>query len=134
MRRRSLAALAVLGVLGLAGCGGGKTVSPTPQTVQGTLKIVAAAPGKGVFAANGCGSCHTYKPAGSTAKVGPDLDKLAQYAKQAKKPLKDFTHESIVNPKAYVQPGFPNIMPSFKQLPADQLNQLVDFLTKPQSS
>lgn len=87
--------------------------------------------GKALFASNGCVSCHTYKPAGSKASVGPDLDKLATYAKQAKKPLAAFTHESIVNPNAYVQPGFqPNVMPSFASLSTSQVDALVSFLTK----
>jgi cytochrome c551/c552 len=86
--------------------------------------------GKAVFANNGCGSCHTYAPAGATAKVGPDLDKLPAYAKQAGKPLEAFVKESIVDPNAYVQPGFPKgVMPPF-DLPADQLDALVSYLTK----
>ena len=32
--------------------------------------------GAAVFAANGCGSCHTLKPANATGTVGPDLDKI----------------------------------------------------------
>jgi cytochrome c oxidase subunit 2 len=86
--------------------------------------------GKTVFANNGCGSCHTYEPAGSTAKIGPDLDKLPQYAEQAKKPLDDFVRESIENPSAYIQPGFPNVMPPFSSLPKDQIDALVGFLTQ----
>jgi cytochrome c551/c552 len=87
--------------------------------------------GKALFANNGCISCHTYKPAGSKASVGPDLDKLATYAKQAKQPLPAFTRESIVNPNAYVQPGFqPNVMPSFASLSKSQVDALVSFLTK----
>src|ERR671931_2584761 len=90
-----------------------------------------AASGKALFASNGCVSCHTYKPAGSNASVGPDLDKLATYAKTAKKPLPAFVHESIVNPNAYVQPGFqPNVMPSFASLSKTQVDALVSFLTK----
>jgi cytochrome c oxidase subunit II len=88
-----------------------------------------ADPGKAVFANNGCGSCHTYAPAGSTGKVGPDLDKLPEYAKQAKRPLEDFTRDSIVNPSGYIQPGYPNVMPPFSSLPEEQLNALVAFLT-----
>ncbi len=30
--------------------------------------------GKRLFASSGCGGCHTFKAAGSTGKVGPDLD------------------------------------------------------------
>ncbi len=85
--------------------------------------------GKAVFASNGCASCHTLKAAGATAKVGPDLDKLPAYAKQAGKPLEDFVRESIVDPNAYVQPGFPkNVMPPFSTLPKDQLDSLVQYL------
>jgi cytochrome c oxidase subunit II len=84
--------------------------------------------GKAVFESNGCASCHTLQAAGATGKVGPDLDKLPAYAKQAGKPLEDFTKESIEDPNAYVQPGFPKgVMPPFS-LPDDQLNALVTFL------
>jgi cytochrome c oxidase subunit II len=84
--------------------------------------------GKTVFTANGCVSCHTLKAAAATGTIGPDLDKLPAYAKQAGKPLEDFIKESITDPNAYVQPGFPkNVMPPFN-LPADQLDALVKFL------
>ena len=84
--------------------------------------------GKALFESNGCGSCHTLQAAGATGKVGPDLDKLPAYAEQAGKPLEDFTKESIVDPNAYVQPGYPKgVMPPFA-LPDDQLNALVTFL------
>ncbi len=86
--------------------------------------------GKGVFSANGCASCHTFKAAGATAKVGPDLDKLPQEAQKAGKPLEQFIRESIVNPNAYVEPGFPKgLMPAtFASLPKPQLDALVAFL------
>jgi cytochrome c551/c552 len=86
--------------------------------------------GKALFTSNGCNSCHAYKPAGSNAKIGPDLDNLAKYARQAKQPLEAFTRESIVNPKAYVQPGYQPVMPSFSSLSKDQVDALVAFLTK----
>ena len=42
------------------------------------------AAGKKLFLGSaGCSGCHTYAPAGSTAKVGPDLDNLAADAKKA---------------------------------------------------
>jgi cytochrome c551/c552 len=142
-------------VLVLAGCGSEGTVSPRPETTIGSVpkqtstQVTTSTPssggggtttsggggganGKALFASNGCGSCHTYKPAGSKASIGPDLDKLTQYAKQAKQPLEQFTRESIVKPEAYIQPGFPpNVMPSsFASLPKSQLDALVSFLTK----
>ena len=141
-------------VLALAGCGGEKTVLPRPSKVVGSVPKQTtstpsaggttsttggggggggggAASGKALFTNNGCVSCHTYKPAGSNAKVGPDLDKLATYAKQAKKPLAAFTQESIVSPDAYVQPGYPpHVMPSFASLSKAQVDALFKFLTK----
>ena len=86
--------------------------------------------GKAVFLNNGCNSCHTLKAAGATAKVGPDLDKLPQEAKGAGKPLEAFVRESIVDPNAYVAPGYPkNVMPAtFSQLPKTQLDALVQYL------
>jgi len=86
--------------------------------------------GKAVFASNGCASCHTLRSANATGTVGPDLDKLPAYAKQAGKPLEDFVRESIVDPNAYVQPGYNrNVMPPFANLPKDQIDSLVQFLT-----
>lgn len=134
MRRGALIVGCALALLALAGCGSEGTVTPTPQTVVGTVQ--QAAPGKAIFISQGCGSCHTYGPAGPDANgsIGPDLDKLPAYAKQAKQPLVPFTHESIVAPEDYIQPGYPKgVMPkSYAALPAKDLNALVDFLTKPQ--
>jgi cytochrome c oxidase subunit 2 len=86
--------------------------------------------GLAVFKAQGCNSCHTFVPAGATAKIGPDLDKLPAEAQRAGQPLQQFIHESIVNPNAYVEPGYPkNIMPTiFATLPKAQLDALVKFL------
>jgi hypothetical protein len=73
--------------------------------------------------------CHTLRAAGASGTIGPDLDRLQAYAKQAGKPLEDFVRESIVDPNAYVQSGFPkNVMPSFGTLPKDQLDALVKLL------
>jgi cytochrome c551/c552 len=112
--------------------GGGGGGGGTQTTTSGGGGGGGAASGKALFASNGCVSCHTYKPAGSKASIGPDLDKLAQSAKQAKQPLEKFTRESIVKPNAYIAPGFPpNVMPStFASLPKNQLDALVSFLTK----
>jgi len=92
----------------------------------------AGASGKAVFTNNGCNSCHTFKPAGSTAKIGPDLDNLKQEAQRAGQPLEQFIHQSIVDPNAYVEPHYPkNIMPTtFSSLPKGQLDALVKFLAQ----
>ena len=105
-------------------------MQPLPNNVVGTVKLEA--PGKGLFVSNGCNGCHTYTPAGATGKVGPDLDKLAQYAQQAKRPLDTFVRQSIVAPNAYIAPGYPKgVMPSFAHLSSSDVTALVQFLTKP---
>jgi cytochrome c551/c552 len=135
MRRGALiAAAATAALLALAGCGDEGTARPVAETVVGTVK--AEAPGKAIFINQGCGACHTYTPAGQDASgtIGPDLDKLPEYAKAANQPLAQFVDESIVNPDKYVEKGYPKgVMPkSYKALPPAELKALVDFLTKPQ--
>jgi len=89
-----------------------------------------AANGKKLFAAQGCSSCHTYAPAGATAKVGPDLANLPSDAQKAGKQLAAYIHESITDPTAYTVPGFPaGVMPPF-HLSAAQLDDLTAFLTQ----
>jgi len=92
-----------------------------------------ASPGETAFQTFGCGGCHTFKPAGSTGTVGPDLDNLKADAAEAKRgSLTAFIHESIVDPAAYLQPGYPDAMPHIfgSQIPAKQLTQLVQYLAQ----
>jgi cytochrome c551/c552 len=127
--RRPLLALPLLALV-VAGCGSEGTVRATPETVVGTVQ--AEAPGKAIFTKNGCNACHTYQPAGATGTIGPDLDKLPDYAKKAKQQLDAFVRESIVKPGAYVEKGFSNSMPTtFGSLPKSDIDDLVAFLTKP---
>jgi cytochrome c oxidase subunit 2 len=90
-------------------------------------------PGLAVFNAQGCGGCHSFQPAGAGGKVGPDLDHLKEAAAKANKGgLAEFVKQSIVDPNAYIAPGYsPNIMPPTfgQQIPAAQLDQLVQYLT-----
>ena len=93
--RRAAALLAVLALTaGVAGCGGEEEVSPTPETIIGTLPEETtgrdddgettegpastvegdAAAGEAIFASAGCGGCHTLEAAGSSGTVGPNLD------------------------------------------------------------
>src|SRR5918998_6198806 len=137
---RRAAVIAVVGAL-LAGCGGSETTAPTAETVEtgggGGQPQPTPPPaegdaeaGKQVYAANGCGSCHKFTPAGSSGTTGPDLDQLAEFAEKADRgTLEEFTRESIVSPDAYVEEGFPaGVMPA-AELEDEQLNDLVAFLT-----
>src|ERR671934_97249 len=90
------------------GGGGGGGTQTTTTGGGGGGGGGGAADGKAVFASNGCGSCHTYKPAGSKASIGPDLDKLATYAKQAKKPLPAFVRASTIPSSAIRAPSSPS--------------------------
>lgn len=122
----------------LAGCGGEKTVSPTAETVVGSVptNTQASVPagnatnGASLFKSNGCDGCHVFQPAGSHGTTGPDLDKLSQYAKQANQgSLQQFTFDSIKNPSAYVQSGYQNVMPDL-HLSDTNIADLVAYLTK----
>jgi mono/diheme cytochrome c family protein len=136
--RRALAALLGASTLLLAGCGYEGTVAPTAKDVSGTVPQQKStlpkgdpAAGKKLFASNGCTGCHTYAPAGSSGKVGPDLDHLPADAQKAGKPLDAFIHESIVDPNAFVAPGYPRgVMPTNygKTLSKAQLDTLVKYL------
>jgi mono/diheme cytochrome c family protein len=85
--RRAAVLLALMAFsAGLAGCGGGEEVSPTPETIVGTLPEATtseepastvegdASNGAKIFASAGCGGCHTLQAAGSSGSVGPNLD------------------------------------------------------------
>src|SRR5207244_11724128 len=135
MRRGALiAAAATAAVLALAGCGKQGVVRPLPDTVVGTVK--AEAPGKAILLSQGCGSCHTFKPAGpgATGTIGPDLDKLPQYAQMAHQPLAQFVHNSIVDPNKYLEKVYPrNVRPTtYKSLLAIDCKANNHFVTKTQ--
>jgi cytochrome c551/c552 len=105
----------------------GTTTTTAPKVAAGD-----AAAGKALFTSKGCVSCHTFKPAGSTGKVGPDLDNLKESADKAGQELDAFIATSITDPNAYIAPGFqPGVMP---KLPVDQkqLADLVAFLSSGQ--
>ena|ERR671930_857532 len=124
----------------LAGCGGEQTVSPTAKEVVGSVPTSTqqsvpagnAESGASLFKSNGCGGCHVFKPAGTNGNVGPDLDKLPDYAKKANQgSLAQFTFDSIKNPSAYTESGYQNVMPNFGQTLSDkQIADLVAYLTK----
>ena len=108
-----------------------KAAAPAPSGSSGSSSSSAA--GLSVFNANSCASCHTLTAANATGTIGPDLDKLVAYAQQAQQPLSAFVHESIVDPNAYIQPGFPKgVMPQTvgQTLTKTQLDSLVTFLVQ----
>ena len=110
-----------------------KQANPQQAAAPGGSGQTAAAPdGKALFikgngTAASCGSCHTLADAGTTGKVGPDLDKAI-----AKDPPADI-RKNIVNPNADVYPGYPKgVMPQDygKTLSPAELSALVNYLDK----
>jgi cytochrome c6 len=69
--------------------------------------------GKSIFTAN-CGSCHTLADAGTSGKVGPNLDDA--------KPPKDLVVQRVTNGKG--------VMPSFKDsLDEQQIQAVADYVS-----
>ena len=126
--------------------GGTRTVTVSASTAKAPTTTAAAAPktttaaaaapsaaGKAIFVSAGCGACHTFKAAGTSANVGPDLDSApATDAKKANMSLADFVRESIVNPNAFIASGFPKgVMPQNfgTSLGKAKIDTLVSFIT-----
>ena len=115
------------------------TTAGAPTTTSGGTTTTSGggggsvAAGKAVFVSSGCGSCHTFQPAGSTGTIGPNLDTAPTADAKADNnmALAAFVKESITNPNAYVAKGYSKgIMPSTfgSQLSAKQLNDLVAYI------
>jgi len=113
-----------------------KGAAPPPSTSTtstSTSSSSSSAAGLAAFKSYGCSGCHTLTAAKATGTTGPDLDKLVSHAKQAKQPLTAFVHKSIVDPDAYIQPGYPKgVMPQDfgQRLTKSQLDALVTFLVQ----
>jgi mono/diheme cytochrome c family protein len=75
------AALAMLALAFGAGCGGGHK-----DSVKGAS---SSSPGAKVFADAGCGNCHTLKAAGSSGKVGPNLDDAQPDAEKVRRQVEN---------------------------------------------
>jgi mono/diheme cytochrome c family protein len=109
----------LLAVVALAACGGEDQKSSSQRAPKGD-------PGLKVWAAQGCGSCHTFGPAGSTATIGPNLGNSLGGRSR------DYIRESIVAPNAKVGGGGTSIMPEgfAKRMSKSELDALVEFIAK----
>jgi cytochrome c6 len=128
VRRGILIVLSCSLLLVAAGCGSEGVVSPTPQTVIGTVAAAPTAPatpafklkgdptaGKAVFLSAGCKGCHTLADAHATGTVGPNLDQV--------KP--DYR---LATARVTLGKG---VMPSFKgQLSTQQIANVASYVVK----
>ena len=113
------AVAALLAVVALTACGGEDKQQSSQPAPKGD-------PGLKVWAAQGCGSCHTFAPAGATATIGPNL------ANSLGGRSRDYIRESIVAPNANVYGKGSSIMPEgyAKKLSKAELDALVEFIAK----
>ncbi len=104
------------------GTGAGTTTQVQPPAAIGDPAV-----GERLFAAQGCGGCHAFSAAGTSATIGPNLDEVLK-GKSA-----EFVRESIVDPNKEIAKGYPpNVMPQDfgQKLSANEIGDLVAFLTK----
>jgi cytochrome c oxidase subunit 2 len=93
-------------------------------------KTTGEDPGLAVFNGQGCNGCHTFTAAASAGQIGPNLDDIGDTAKKAGKGLEPYVRESILEPNAFVTPGYSSgVMPSFEgQIPPKDLDALVKYI------
>ncbi|MBX3004171.1 MAG: c-type cytochrome [Anaerolineales bacterium] len=106
---------------------------PTPEPI-GPVVDESTPEGRGMalFTQAGCVACHTISGI-STATVGPVLDGLAGRAgnEVAGLSAEEYIHQSIVDPNAFVVPGFsPDVMPqNFSEILSEEdISDLIAFL------
>jgi mono/diheme cytochrome c family protein len=110
---------ALLAALALTACGG-------EDKPQGSEPARKGDPGLQAWVAQGCGSCHSFAPAGAKATIGPNLANSLGGRSRA------YIRESIVAPNAKVYGDGSSIMPEGfgKKLSKAELDALVEFIAK----
>jgi cytochrome c551/c552 len=93
--------------------------------------------GADLFLRKGCASCHNGPHSIARVPVAPSLANVAEWAGERKPGLSaaEYVHESIINPPAFISPGFdqtgPVEMPSLNLTDAE-IDALVTYLLEPQ--
>lgn len=104
------------------------TSAVDPSAVDLTAEIGTRAPARQLFQAKGCGGCHALAGV-SNSRIGPDLTNLPRVA-ASRKPgysAEAYVRESILDPQAYVVPGFGAEMPRLPVIEREA-DILVEFL------
>ena len=108
---------------------------PTPSAAVGDSVHGESVFREGTGSAPPCISCHQIITGGFTFGIGPNLADIAQVAttRVTGMDAAAYIHQSIVDPGAYLVPGFRNIMyPHFAQdLSVQEIEDLVAFLMAP---
>jgi len=94
-------------------------MSPRPPVCPPELKEVR---GVRLLYRYECGRCHRLDLPGMTGTMGPPLVGVGRRSGRA------YLEESLREPGRKVVRGYVNGMPSYAQLPRDDLNELVEYL------
>jgi cytochrome c551/c552 len=119
----------------------GQGTAPAPTTAASAPPSGSTGPSSAaaqqVFTQSGCSGCHTFAPAGATGTIGPDLATAGKAAiADHKMPLAAYIRQSIVDPNAYIPPGYhANLMPTYygTKLTSTQIQQLVTYIASGQT-
>ena len=126
---RAAAGVALLvAAAALCGCGGGDDGNADPAASSRPAATASKADsGLRVWAAQGCGSCHTFAAAGSSGTFGPDLGETLRGAPPA------IIRTAIVDPNAAAAPGYgTGMMPEDyeRRMSRAELDRLVAFIDR----
>jgi mono/diheme cytochrome c family protein len=105
------------------------------QGALATAGLAGATDGKQIYTAAGCAGCHALSDAGASGNIGPTLEGIAGTAakRQPGTPPAKYVSDSIVNPNAFITPGFSaGVMPQNydDQLTPEQVKALSDYLLR----
>jgi len=126
----------LLGVLALTGCQRASADADTRALVRR---------GQEVYQAQYCGMCHSLSSLGTGGRFGPSHDGVGARAEDrirdpaydgSAQTAEEYLRESIVDPAAYRVPGFGGtryVMPSYRQLPEEDIEALVQMLLNERS-
>ncbi len=111
-----------------------KIAHGAPEPVTPSIDISSLTPdqaaGAKIFTGKGgCIGCHNAGSGGGT--TGPNLGHIATEAETMKPGMdaRSYISESIHDPQAFIVPGFPPVMPSFRgTLTEDEINSVIAFL------
>lgn len=102
-------------------------VACAPEQPLGDPKLER---GRAVYRALDCGGCHAANIIGR--RLGPPLDHIGTLAAQREPGVSavDYLRQSIVDPGAYLVPGYTDSMPRglARDLPPEDLDALVAYL------
>jgi mono/diheme cytochrome c family protein len=115
----ALVGLAVAALVLVAFSGGEDDPGAPRATTSGAT---APADGKALYAQMGCGSCHTFKAAGSSGQIGPNLDAALANSTPVQ------VHAIIVDPVSPMPGDFG------ERMNAAELDALSDWLVQAASS